>query len=440
MSNTLQVGFSRVNITPPLGCNMIGYFRKRLAEGVHDELEANAVAFACGESKAVVISVDHLGVDMAILSMIRHLIAENTGLAPEAVYIHCTHTHTGPLVDASSDVWQDREYYPLFCRKVADAATLALQDLQPAQMGYGLSEAKGIAFIRRYQMKDGSTQTNPGRGNPDVVGPMGETDDRVCVLRFKRENDNIVVASFGMHPDTVGSNKYSADWPGFVRRITEQSIPGCKCISLTAFQGDVNHVDLNRPEWYTPTSKTTEQASHLGRVLSGSIQQVYDKVRFVDVDSVRYLIKELEAETNRAKPEDLPEAHRIVELYNAGEKSQIPGKGMEKNTIITEALRMVRWENGPDSVMLPVSGIAVGNVAFLGLPGEPFTQVGLELKNADGWDMVIHTCNTNGKQGYIPTNDAFGGGSYEDRASNFKAGIADQFIRTGKEVLNKLKQ
>lgn len=438
--NTLQVGFARVNITPPLGCNMIGYFRKRLAEGVHDELEANAVAFACGESKAVVISVDHLGVDMTILNMIRHLIAENTGLAPEAVYIHCTHTHTGPLVDATSDVWQDREYYPLFCRKVADAATLALQDLQPAQMGYGLSEAKGIAFIRRYRMKDGSTQTNPGRDNPDVVGPMGETDDRVCVLRFKRENDNIVVASFGMHPDTVGSNKYSADWPGFVRRITEQAIPGCKCISLTAFQGDVNHVNLNRPEWYTPASKTTEQASHLGRVISGSIQQVYDKVRFVDVDSIKYMIKEVEAATNRATPEQLPEAHRIVELYNAGEKSQIPGKGMEKNTIITEALRMVRWENGPDSVMLPVSGIVVGNVAFLGLPGEPFTQVGLELKNEPGWDMVIHTCNTNGKQGYIPTNDAFGGGSYEDRASNFKAGIADQFIATGKEVLKLLRQ
>ena len=438
MSNTLQVGFSRVNITPPLGCNMIGYFRQRLAEGVHDELEANAIAFACGDSKAVVISVDHLGVDMTVLTMIRHLIAENTGLAPEAVYIHCTHTHTGPIVDPCSDVWQDREYYPLFCRKVADAATLALQDLQAAQMGFAQGEAKGIAFIRRYRMLDGSTKTNPGK-DPNVVGPIGEVDERVCVLRFKREHDNIVVASFGMHPDTVGSNKYSADWPGFVRRLTEQAIPGCKCISLTAFQGDVNHVDLNRPEWYTPASKTTEQASHLGRVISGSIQQVYDKVHFVDVDSVKYMIKEMEAQTNRAKPEQLPEAHRIVELYNAGKRSEIPGKGMERNTVITEALRMVRWENGPDSVMLPVSGIAVGNVVFLGLPGEPFTPVGLALKNEPGWDMVIHTCNTNGKQGYIPTNDAFGGGSYEDRASNFKAGIADQFITTAKEVLKELK-
>lgn len=438
--NTLQVGFARVNITPPLGCNMIGYFRKRFAEGVHDELEANAVAFACGEDKAVVITVDHLGVDMTILTMIRHLIAENTGLAPESVYIHCTHTHTGPLVDASSDNWQDREYYPLFCRKVADSATLALQDLQPAQMGFAESEAKGIAFIRRYLMKDGSTKTNPGLHNPDVVGPMGEVDERVCVLRFKREKDNVVVASFGCHPDTIGTNKYSADWLGYVRKYTEQSIPGCRCVSLTAFQGDVNHVNINRPEWETPKVEATDFASRIGHIITGSILQVYDRVHFVDVDSVKYLIKEVEATTNRPTPEQLPEAHRIVDLYNAGEKKQIPGKGMERNTIITEALRMVRWENGPDTVMLPVTGIAVGNVVFLGLPGEPFTNVGLALKDTDEWDMVIHTCNTNGKQGYIPTNDAFGGGSYEDRASNFKAGIADLFIEAGKEVLKELRQ
>lgn len=437
--NTLQVGFSRVNITPPLGCNMIGYFNKRLAEGVHDELEANAVAFACGDSKAVVISVDHLGVDMSILTMLRHLIAENTGLAPEAVCIHCTHTHTGPIVDPTSDVWQDREYYPLFCRKVADAATLALQDLQSARMGFAESEAKGIAFIRRYRMKDGSIQTNPGIHNPDIVGPVGEADERVCVLRFERENDNILVASFGMHPDTVGGTKYSADWPGFVRKYTEQAIPGCKCISLTAFQGDVNHVDVNRPEWYAPQRKTTEQASHLGRVISGSIQQVYDKMHFVDVDSVKHTIKEVEVPTNRARPEQLPEAHRIIELYNAGKRSEIPGKGTERNAVIAEARRMVRWENGPDSVMLPVSGIAVGNIAFLGLPGESFTQIGLALKNEGNWDMVIHTCNTNGYQGYIPTNDAFGGGTYEDRSCYFKAGIADLFIEAGKQLLTELK-
>ena len=37
--NTLQAGFSRVNITPALGTEIVGYFHARYAEGVLDELE-----------------------------------------------------------------------------------------------------------------------------------------------------------------------------------------------------------------------------------------------------------------------------------------------------------------------------------------------------------------------------------------------------------------
>ena len=36
--NTLQAGFSRVNITPPLGTEIVGYFHSRYAEGVLDPL------------------------------------------------------------------------------------------------------------------------------------------------------------------------------------------------------------------------------------------------------------------------------------------------------------------------------------------------------------------------------------------------------------------
>ena len=49
MKNTLQAGFSRVNITPMLGIGLAGYFVSRKADGVLDELEINALAIACGE-------------------------------------------------------------------------------------------------------------------------------------------------------------------------------------------------------------------------------------------------------------------------------------------------------------------------------------------------------------------------------------------------------
>ena len=45
----LQIGFSRLDITPPLGTHMAGYYVERLAEGILDPLEVNAVAVSDGE-------------------------------------------------------------------------------------------------------------------------------------------------------------------------------------------------------------------------------------------------------------------------------------------------------------------------------------------------------------------------------------------------------
>ena len=59
--NKLQAGFSRVNVTPPLGIPIVGYYKPRFAEGVLDELEVNALALAVEDKKVVLISVDNCG-------------------------------------------------------------------------------------------------------------------------------------------------------------------------------------------------------------------------------------------------------------------------------------------------------------------------------------------------------------------------------------------
>lgn len=53
-------GFARLDITPPLGVHLGGYFTERIADGVLDPLYVNAVAFGQGENKAVLIVCDML--------------------------------------------------------------------------------------------------------------------------------------------------------------------------------------------------------------------------------------------------------------------------------------------------------------------------------------------------------------------------------------------
>lgn len=191
--NTLQAGFARVNITPMLGIGMAGYFVSRQAEGILDELQINALALGCGDSRVVLLSIDHCGIVKEVLNPMRQYICDMTGLPWEAVYIHATHIHTGPFLNDNPTEPREIEYAQTVKRKFADAACLALADLKPAKMGYGIGNAPNIAFVRRFRMKDGSVRTNPGVDNPEILHPIGDVDERVNVLRFDQENGKSLV-------------------------------------------------------------------------------------------------------------------------------------------------------------------------------------------------------------------------------------------------------
>ena len=54
MGNTMYAGFHEVEIQPPLGLRIPGYYYVRLAEGTADPLYLRAAAFVCGDEKAVI--------------------------------------------------------------------------------------------------------------------------------------------------------------------------------------------------------------------------------------------------------------------------------------------------------------------------------------------------------------------------------------------------
>jgi len=75
----------------------------------------------------------------------------------------------------------------------------------------------------------------------------------------------------------------------------------------------------------------------------------------------------------------------------------------------------------------------------VGIPGEPFNGVGVGLKKAPGWDLILPTCLTNGSEGYFPMQDAYDEGGYEARSSRFKAGTAERLIEEGTALLDTLR-
>ncbi len=458
--NKLLAGFGRLDVTPPLGIPIVGYYKPRFAEGVLDELEVNALALAVEDKKVVLLSVDNCGFSETVANSYRDHICEVTGLPADCVFLHATHTHTGPSTCPTYDkdlvLLADYENHPLLPeyfyylrRKLADAALLALKDLKPAKMGWAVGNAPKVAFVRRFRMKDGKVRTNPGVGNPDILHPIGDVDERVNVLRFDREGaETIVLANFGDHPDVVGGSLISGDWPRLYRDRLEKAMDNVKTLFFNGAQGDVNHVNVNAKDGdfndmfndFDDVARGYGHARHMGNVVAAAVMQVYDKVNYVDVDSVGYEMKTVQLPSNMPSPEDMPLAHKYNDLHKAGRDDLIPFEAMELTTVVAEAGRMVALEHGPESFPVYLSAITIGKIAaFVGIPGEPFTGVGRGLKEAEGWAMVLPTCNTNGKEGYFPMQDAYDEGGYEARSSRYKAGTAELIVKEGKALLDSLR-
>jgi len=245
-------------------------------------LEVNALALQCGTDKVILISVDHCGIEQKLSAEFRKAVSGVTGVSEDSIFLSATHTHTAPHMTFSTDDEIVKEYANFVKRRIVDVAKFAIDDLKDTKMGYGQGKAPNVAFIRRYVMQDGSVMTNPGVNNPDIVRPVGDTDESVSVLRFDRENaETIVFVNFANHPDTVGGSKISADWPELLRKNVEKILDGTKCIFFNGAQGDVNHVnvhpkpgDLNNMFIdFDDVARGYSHTEYIARVVTGGVLQ-----------------------------------------------------------------------------------------------------------------------------------------------------------------------
>ena len=60
----LKAGFARLDVTPPLGAELSGYFHIRHAKGILDTLDLNAVAVSNGTDTVILMAIDFIGIRM----------------------------------------------------------------------------------------------------------------------------------------------------------------------------------------------------------------------------------------------------------------------------------------------------------------------------------------------------------------------------------------
>ena len=442
-----KAGFARVDVTPPLGIPIPGYFSKRIADGVLDPLCIECVAVSDGTNAALIYCVDDLHLTNPFFEKAFPAITAATGVPRDRIYVHSTHTHTGAC-DWPRDGFTDEEkrltmlYADFRIQKLADAGRFALADMAPSTIALARKECTNVSFIRRYRMKDGSVRTNPGKMDPNVKETLGTPDEMLQLVRFKRTGaPDIAIVNFGVHPDTVNGTKYSADWPAVVRSTFENGIgEGVKCLVLNGAQGDVNHFHRFPPPGRAALDKKKQQcpmayAKYMGRAIAGTAMSVWDFCEDVPAGAVGGTVRAC------SMPANLPSADEIkwVEMFDAGRKNEIPLGRMEILTLTSKNSRVRKLKNGPDHFDILVSSVSIGDsIAFAGLPCEPFVDIGRDIKAQSPFKMTVVSCLTNGREGYIPSTKAHSEGGYEGLSSRFAAPTGDRLVAAQVEQLKKL--
>ncbi len=448
----LKVGYSSVIANPPLGIGIDGYYVPRFAKGNLDDIGVRAIALVQGDTRILIFSVDACMVYEETIKEYAALIEEETGISQDNIFLSATHTHTGPFLRPTTMFEADPEpilaHAKFLGTKVVEAAKLALEDAKPARMGYIVGYApERVAYIRRYKMKDGSTWTCPPINDPNIDYPIGTLDQRVNVLRFDRESaESVVLVNYGVHTDTVNGEMISADWPAWMAKTLDKALDGVKCMFICGAQGDVGSTnvhpaggDMNDTEIsFDNEMKSPGMARFVGRALAGTVLQVYDKVQYVEDVDISITNDYIRVPSNMPTPEQLPLAKEYKAYLDAGRDDLIPYSAMELTTVVAEALRMCDLENGPEAFEVRLTGIKLGPVALVGIPGEPFTDVGVQIKDSPGWDLILPCALTNGYLGYFPMQSAFDEGGYEARTSRFRGGVAERIIQGGKDLLSKM--
>ncbi len=436
----LQVGFARLDITPPLGAQLEGYFFERKASGVRDPLYVNAIAIRDGEKTAVVMSCDLIALASSCMKEWMPQIATAAGVEEQAVFIACTHTHTGPAVLGSAGHYgSDAQYDAWLLRRLCDAAAMAANDCKPVeQMLSYEGDCKNTTFVRRFKMRGGYCQTWGERSDPNMIDWASKADESLRLIRIIRTNaEEIVLVNFQGHPDCVSGDLVSADYPGFLVRKVEALRPGTKCIFFDGAEGNLVMEDWR---YESVPAKKYVAARVAGHKLADFVLAHLEEATVLKSDGLAFAQQWVSCKT-KYDLDRVSEAERIIDIHENGDEEKEIGPDWVAIPIIAEAYKIVNLAAAKQEYMdLRLSAVSVGGFALLGITGEPFCELGKYIRDNAPWPVTFVCSETNGSGDYFPTAEAYDQGGYEPGATAFPKGTGEQLAEAAVELLKAIRK
>lgn len=386
------------DITPPLEVGLL----TSSVEGRYDPftsvrlpLKARVLALTTADTTVVLVSLDLLGLsDTATGGWQAFKQGLSDEIPPEHIIITCTHTHNAPESVALSPLYLTpvyRTWIHEVQQQIRNAVHTAVKEVQECRVSISSGVLEGYSLQRRIPTPQGIAMSDSMQPIAPELMRREPADRRVHTLRFTGSNGIIATAVHAVcHPvHEMCLPHVSPDFPGELCIALEAAGDNGMVMFLNGAAGDIN----------PPTvSEGPAVAKQHGAALAAVVQQ------------------------------------------------DTPGKMLERKLLfahdeITFGIRTAAVINKEDA-HARVNVIAIGQVAIVFLPGEPFTITALEIEKASPFPNTLVAAYAENTIGYMPDIKGFAEGGYEagpGKWSFLETGAAAKLQATALHLLNQLK-
>jgi len=413
-SREFFAGAGVADITPDVGkmgvpFNGYGARHKATATGIHDRLHAKALAMASvspdgARHSAVIVTTDLCMVNEALRNAILEKI-KPLGYGDDNFFFTATHTHSGPA--ALDPRWPveyamgkyDAELFDFTVNRIVEAIGKATESMQPAGADLVQGSFPNLVRNRRKDKYDYDTRRFTGEPSKDIDALMS-----VLAVKGIDGKTMAILVVFGSHATILGPDNMliSADWPGVLQETIEARLgSGAVAMFAQGAEGDQAPISIDSTDDF-------DWAAKYGAMVADAAMRLAEKT---------YPRSDLKLSAavwrTRLPPMKLKSIHGLV----------IP-RPLTSN-ISTDAIG---------------SALALGDIAFLGLPGEPLHRVGTELRERakeKGVARPVTVGLTNDWIGYISDRRSYDEGGYEATMTLYGPSEAEFCIGATLEALNK---
>ena len=414
----LNFGFAKEVITPDRGESLAGYFNPRPNRGAYDDLFVKALVMSSGKTFSGIVLHDLCFLNHSLIETIKKALVKSGIKFADKIIFASTHTHSGPNTQRFFGADANAEYLKSLVEKTVIAVQRAFRNLAPGEVLTAKAECTYLAFNRRYWMKDGTVLTNPGRLNPNVVKSEGPVDYDIPLIAFRQDGEiRLLIANIVNHTDTIGNDMVSADWPGRMERELQNYFGyDLPVMTLIGCSGNINHFNIK-----TDADQTNyKETNRVGKCYASAIIAGLNLLRPIKDDSLKvdstvinvpfYTISE--EEFKRAK-EILKKTKNCKTDENMTSEGIAKGEGPVARFFAEQLIAFKESCSGKKRDFIMMS-IKIGkDIGVVSIPGEPFTEIGLAIKEKSKFPLTMVATLAMGELGYIPMPECYNRGGYE---------------------------